>query len=85
MKYRRLHSFRDDFEKLPDEIKQQAKQKFKLFQEDPTHNSLRIKKMKGYEGIWEGHVTRGYVFTFMWIEDAVVSLKGVGRYWNTRQ
>jgi mRNA-degrading endonuclease RelE of RelBE toxin-antitoxin system len=67
MKFVRLASFRDDFQKLPSHIQEQAKEKFRLFSENPTppfHPSLRIKKMQGYEGIWEGHVTRGYVFTF---------------------
>jgi hypothetical protein len=69
MKFRRLHTFRDDFAKLPTEIQEQAKEKFRLFQQDPAHNSLRIKKMQGQDNIWEGHVTRGYVFTFMWMND----------------
>jgi mRNA-degrading endonuclease RelE of RelBE toxin-antitoxin system len=54
MKYRRSPKFKDDFERLPKEIQESTKEKFRLFQEDMSHNSLRIKKMKGYEGIWEG-------------------------------
>jgi hypothetical protein len=52
---------------LPDNIQEVAKEKFELFKENPTypyHPSLRIKKMKGWSKIWEGHVTEGYVFTF---------------------
>jgi mRNA interferase RelE/StbE len=70
MKYRRSPVFKENFEKLPKEIQEQAKKKFLLFQENPNHPSLRIKKMQGYANIWEGHVTQEYVFTFMWIEDA---------------
>jgi mRNA-degrading endonuclease YafQ of YafQ-DinJ toxin-antitoxin module len=67
MKFIRLASFKDDFETLPLQIQEQAKEKFKLFVQNPTfpfHPSLRIKKMKGLEDIWEGHVTGAYVFTF---------------------
>ena len=64
MKYRRTQTFRDDFAKLPRHIQEKVKDKFGLFQQDLEHPSLRIKKMKGFEGIWEGHITREYVFTF---------------------
>lgn len=68
MKFNRLASFKEDFEKLPPQVQQQAKEKFRFFRENPKypfHPSLRVKKMKGYEDIWEGHITQGYVFTFM--------------------
>ena len=57
---------------LPKEIREIAKEKFRLFKDNPYypyHPSLRIKPMKGFSGVWEGHVTRGYVFTFHRIED----------------
>lgn len=72
MKFRRLQSFNNDFENLPLTLQQQAKEKFKLFADNPIppfHPSLRIKKMKGFESVWEGHITRGYVFTFMQTQD----------------
>jgi mRNA-degrading endonuclease RelE of RelBE toxin-antitoxin system len=70
MKFRRLQSFKDDLDKLPEEVQQQAREKFKLFKVNLTHPSLRVKKMKGHEDIWEGHVTKGVVFTFHWDNDA---------------
>jgi mRNA-degrading endonuclease RelE of RelBE toxin-antitoxin system len=60
-------TFRRNLGQLPDEVREAAKEKFKFFKDNPFypyHPSLRIKQMKGYPGIWEGHVTRGYVFTF---------------------
>lgn len=60
-------TFRRNLGKLPNEVIEIAKEKFGLFKENPYfphHSSLRIKPMQGYPGIWEGHVTRGYVFTF---------------------
>jgi mRNA-degrading endonuclease RelE of RelBE toxin-antitoxin system len=70
MKFRRLSSFKEDLDNLPKAIRDQAKEKFKLFKANPNHPSLRIKKMKGYEEIWEGHVTQDYVFTFHWDKDS---------------
>ena len=67
MQYRRSRSFRKDYESLPEDIKEVVREKFKLFQEHPTppyHPSLRIKPMKGWRGLFEGHVSLGYVFTF---------------------
>lgn len=69
MKFRRLSSFKEDLEALPKEIREKAREKFKLFKANQNHPSLRIKKMKGHEDIWEGHVTQEYVFTFHWDED----------------
>lgn len=69
MKYRRLNSFKRDFDELPLEIQALVREKFRLFQNDPGHPSLRIKKMKGHESVWEGHITVGYVFTFHYETD----------------
>jgi mRNA interferase RelE/StbE len=38
--------------------------KFQATEPPPFHPSLRIRKMQGHPDIWEGHVTRDYVFTF---------------------
>lgn len=67
MKFRKTEHFDKCFKKLPPDVQDTAKRCFEKFKERPHypyHPSLKIKKMKGYEGIWEGHVTTGYVFTF---------------------
>jgi len=67
MKFRMSPTFRKCLNGLPEEIREAAKEKFKLFRDNPYypyHPSLRIKPMKGFSGIWEGHITSGYVFTF---------------------
>lgn len=64
MKAVRTPKFKEDFDKLSKEIQNIAKEKFKLFLQNPQHNSLKIKKMRGHKDIWEGHITEGYVFTF---------------------
>lgn len=69
MKYCRLNSFKRDLDALPLEIQELVGKKFQLFQNDPGHPSLRVKKMKGHESVWEGHITTGCVFTFHYETD----------------
>jgi mRNA-degrading endonuclease RelE of RelBE toxin-antitoxin system len=64
MKHVTADRFWKSFRDLPYEIQLLANKKFEFFQENPHHPSLRTKKMEGKEGVWEGHVTKGYVFTF---------------------
>lgn len=69
MKYQRAARFKKDFKALPDGIQDAARKAFLLFRQNPRHPSLRIKKMEGFESIWEGRITLGYVFTFQWDVD----------------
>jgi len=64
VKFRKSSTFKEDFGKLPASIQKRTREKFGQFKEDMRHPSLRIKKMKGYGDIWEGHITDQYVFTF---------------------
>ncbi len=68
MRFRRTPHFHVAYRKLPAKIQAKADAAFLLFragaEHPPFHSSLRIRKMRGYESIWEGHVTLGYVFTF---------------------
>ena len=67
MKFRRTKSFKRDFERLPLEVQEIARQKFRLFKSNPSypyHPSLRIKPLRGFKNVMEGHLTMGYVFTF---------------------
>ena len=69
MKTRMSETFRRDLSLLPKEVQQQAREKHKLFVENPNHPSLRIRKMQGHPDVWEGHVTLSVVFTFQWIDE----------------
>ncbi len=66
--FRPLETFWKSYAGLPTPIKERARRVFRMFQagvdNPPFHPSLRIRKMAGYENIWEGHITRQYVFTF---------------------
>lgn len=80
MKVLYSRAFQRDFQDLPKEIQAQAEKQLALFVENHRHPSLRVKKIKGFPGSrWEGRITRGYRFTFDWIEDTVL-LRRVGTH-----
>lgn len=78
MKHVAANRFWESFNALPLEIQKLAREKFKLFVENPYHPSLRTKRMNDRNGIWEGHISLGYVFTFKYEirdnEQVIVSL-----------
>jgi len=63
MKYVALNSFWKRYRRLDPANKDDAKNAFKLFKQNPRHPSLRVAKMAGLN-IWYGHVTKSKVFTF---------------------
>jgi len=72
MIFRRTQTFKEGFERLEAAERNCVKDAFKLLEDRPNppfHNSLRIRKMRGQPGIWEGHVTKSIVFTFEYSKD----------------
>ena len=64
MIYRRTMRFKNAYQALPKPVQSKVAKAFLMFQEDPTHPSLGIKKIRGYGEIWEGRVDLQYRFTF---------------------
>lgn len=76
---KRTKTFKKLFDRLPDEVKENARKQYKLFCEDPSHPSLRAKpigstrnnKIKAYEvtvGIGFGApVFRMKTYVWFWI------------------
>ena len=64
MIYRRTSHFKKAYQVLPKPIRQKVTKAFILFQTDPYHPSLGVKKMRGHKSIWEGRIDRQYRFTF---------------------
>jgi mRNA-degrading endonuclease RelE of RelBE toxin-antitoxin system len=73
------HSFIRDYQGLPKQLQQTVDKKLQLFQENPRHPSLHIKKMQDPRNIWEGRITQGYRFTFQ-IEEEVCLLRRLGTH-----
>jgi mRNA interferase RelE/StbE len=70
--YRFSKRFKKQYNALPLEIRQAFDEKFKLFLKDILHPSLRVKKIQGSQGCWEGSVTMKYRFTFNFDGDTIV-------------
>jgi mRNA interferase RelE/StbE len=71
--------FDEDYNALPESIKDRADKQFVLLLENPYHPSLRIKKIKGHPNIWEGRVTKNYRFTFQ-ISREIYILRRIGSH-----
>lgn len=63
---------------LPREIRQRAREAYRLFQDNPTHPSLHCHRLKGHPEAWSVRVTRdfravglleGDTITWFWIGD----------------
>ena len=67
----RTSRFKRTYKKLDEEVKKQFKIKFKLFQNNPHHPSLRVKKMEGRYDIFEASITKNYRWTFQLIKGGV--------------
>ena len=79
MKLRPTPDFTEQYEKLAPSTQKRTDEKLQLLLIDPRHPSLQIKKMRGFEGIWEGRISRNYRFTFQ-IEGDTYILRKIGQH-----
>jgi mRNA-degrading endonuclease RelE of RelBE toxin-antitoxin system len=70
VKHRRTTRFKEAFKALPEEVRRQARKAFLLFQENMSHPSLEIERIKGYPGVWSGRVSNKYRWTFHFEDDS---------------
>jgi len=85
MKYQRTARFKKAIKTLPKTIRAKIPKAFQLFQNNPQHPSLGVKKLKGRENLWEGRIDDFYRFTFEYQEDpktgeTVCVFRNVGRH-----
>lgn len=57
--------FEDAYQQLSPTIQRRVDEKLSLLLKNPRHPSLRFRKMRGYENIWEMRVSRNYRITFL--------------------
>ena len=70
--YRFSKRFKKEYNSLPNEIQKAFDNKLALFLDNKTHPSLRVKRIQGTKGRWEGSVTKNYRFTFEFVENTVL-------------
>lgn len=71
--------FRRDFRSLPRDVQSRAEKAIRLLQENPRCPSLRSKRMKGLEGIWEASVPMSYRITYELAGDTLI-LRRIGTH-----
>jgi len=60
MKSSRTQNFRQQFLKLPPQIKETAKKNYELWKQNPFHPSLEFKPVKPKENIWSVRIGIGW-------------------------
>lgn len=58
-------TFEDAYQQLSPTIQRRVDEKLSLLLKNPRHPSLRFRKMKGHENIWEMRVSRNYRIIFL--------------------
>lgn len=71
--------FRRLFRRLPKRIREATYEKLTTYLDDPSHPSLRIKRVKGTARIWEMSITMNYRVTFELKDDRII-LRRVGTH-----
>lgn len=71
--------FKRDFRSLPSNLQQRARKPIGLPLDNPSHLSLRTKKMQGVKDIWEASVTLSYRLTYQRTAGTIV-LRRVGTH-----
>ena len=60
----RTSHFKRDYKKLPPHIEKQCDRKLKLLEENISHPSLRVKRVRKYNGVFEASITMDYRLFF---------------------
>ena len=79
MRFERTERFKQDFKSLPEAIQRRSETQLERFLENPRHPSLRIKKMSGFQDIWEGRITQRHRFTLQIRGDTCI-LRRIGTH-----
>ena len=74
-----LPTFDKCFGKLHPDVKRITLNKLDIFIKNPNHPSLRIKRIKGSDNIWEMSITKNYRITFVPVGDTRI-LRKVGTH-----
>jgi len=74
--------FADKVNQLSKEVRGVLKKKLKLLMENPRHPSLRSKKIRGQDGIFEASITMEIRMTWEYTEDGIL-LRNIGEHDKT--
>lgn len=74
--------FAEKVMQLPLETRKTLKKKLAMLIENPRHRSLRTKKIKGQDNIFEASITREIRMTWQYTEDGIL-LRNIGEHDKT--
>ncbi|HUJ69782.1 MAG TPA: hypothetical protein VLW86_09675 [Syntrophorhabdales bacterium] len=74
--------FLQSVKELPEDVKRALKKKLDIMADNPRHPSLRTKKIKGREGIFEATISMGVRMTWEYFEDGIL-LRNIGGHDRT--
>ena len=79
MRIVRTDSFKGNYGKLPEKAKRQVDKTLQFLVANLSHPSLRAKKIRSRENIWEARVSRGYRLSFEIKGDTYI-FRRIGRH-----
>jgi mRNA-degrading endonuclease RelE of RelBE toxin-antitoxin system len=79
MKLIRTERFIEDYRRLPTQAQEQTDRKLRYLAENMAHPSLRVKRVRKYEQVYEGSVNMDYRFLFLVTAEGYVLLR-IGRH-----
>ena len=82
MKIARTVRFQKAWKELNEEEKELARKALRNMASDLRYPALRVKKMKGVEGIWEARASQTLRITFQVQGDTII-LRNIGRHDET--
>ena len=84
MKIQTTRPFDRDYARLREEVKKRVDKQLALLMSNPSHPSLRLKRIRGTEDIWEVRVTRSDRITLQIAGDTFI-LRRIGPHDVLRQ
>jgi len=74
--------FLESVERLSDDVKKTLKKKLDIMADNPRHPSLRTKKIKGHEDIFEASINMDIRMTWEYFKDGIL-LRNIGEHDKT--
>lgn len=73
-------AFKKHYKRLSDIEKKQTKRKLQLFVDNPTHPSLRTKKIQGATGLWESSINMDIRIIWFYGNNELIILLDIGHH-----
>jgi len=74
--------FLESVDRLSDDVKKALKKKLDIMTDNPRHPSLRTKKIKGHEDIFEASINMDIRMTWEYFKDGIL-LRNIGEHDKT--